>query len=308
MDEKHHVQWAKAIMQGDPYVTIEQPPRTLYLHWTKVQGPITEFSKKPKQQAQREEMKQHMTEFKDSTKTVMQQMQEMQEMQTRQSMQEMMKDNIERQNARMEKKKQHCERLEHQREQREQFEFMKVQESMRMQPSMHHTSSHQAYLPIMQPYSHATSVDNTSDRQVSPILSLPPPAPRTIPSAIPPILPLSPSHLPPSTRRPRSSSPIEPTQHESQTVKEFFDWKIQRTTYEPTIRKLRLVQQIVEDKEFKFKHLKAMSDSTTPMHQRALDLGISDGMALDFAQDLCLFKVDWHLAKELLNMRRGGVD
>ena len=32
MNEKQHVQWAKAIMQGDLHVSIEQPPRTLYLH------------------------------------------------------------------------------------------------------------------------------------------------------------------------------------------------------------------------------------------------------------------------------------
>lgn len=54
MDAKQHVRWAKAIMQGDPHVSVEQPPQTLYLHWTQVQGPVTASSKKSKLQTQRE--------------------------------------------------------------------------------------------------------------------------------------------------------------------------------------------------------------------------------------------------------------
>ena len=184
---------------------------------------------------------------------------------------------------------------------------MKTQKSLKLQLSMHQMSMHQAYLPVMQPHHpHFPLVDSTSNRQLSFVLPLPPPC--TLPSAtaIPPVLPLSPPPISSSICRPRSSSSIEPTQHKSQTVKEFFDWKIKKTTYKPTIRKLWMVQQIVEDKEFEFKHLKAMSDSTTSMHQRAFDLGIPDGMALDFAQDLHLFKVDWRSARELLSMRLGG--
>ena len=49
-----------------------------------------------------------------------------------------------------------------------------------------------------------------------------------------------------------------------------------------------------------------MSDPTTPMHRRALELGIPDGVALDFIHDLRHFKDDWRSAKELLNMRLGG--
>ena len=52
------------------------------------------------------------------------------------------------------------------------------------------------------------------------------------------------------------------------------------------------VRQTVEDKAFKFKHLKAMSDPTNPMHRRAIELGIPDGMTLDFAHDLKQFKQD----------------
>ena len=98
-----------------------------------------------------------------------------------------------------------------------------------------------------------------------------------------------PPSLPPYNR---SSSPIGQPQNEFQTMKEFFDWKIKKTTYEPTIKQLTAVRQTVEDKAFKFKHLKAMSDPTNPMHRRAIELGIPDGMTLDFAHDLKQFKQD----------------
>ena len=53
-------------MQSNPNVSIEQPLQTLYFHWTKAQGPITNLSKKPKQLTQRKKMKQQMTKFKDA--------------------------------------------------------------------------------------------------------------------------------------------------------------------------------------------------------------------------------------------------
>ena len=88
-------------------------------------------------------------------------------------------------------------------------------------------------------------------------------------------------------------------------MKDFFDWKVKKTIHESTIRKLLTVRQIVENKEFKFKHLKAMSDPINPMHRRAIELGIPDGMALDFAEDLKQFKQAWRSAQGLMGMRFG---
>ena len=274
MDEKQHVQWAKAIMQGDFHVSIEQPPRTLYLHWTKVQGPVSEFSKKSKQQSQREEVKQQMTEFKHGvgkTKSFMQQMQEMQEMQTRQRMQEMMEDSMERQNARMEKKEQL-------REQREQLEIMKTKELMKTQSSSHQSLMHEAYVSSLQPHPHFAPVNVFQQ-------------------------PANDQSMPPSLlSHNRSSSPIGQPQNEFQTMKDFFDWKIKQTTYEPTIKQLTAVRQTVEDKAFKFKHLKIMSDPINFMHRKAIELGISDDMALNFAHDLKQFKQVWRSAQRLMDM------
>ena len=59
----------------------------------------------------------------------------------------------------------------------------------------------------------------------------------------------------------------------------------------------------MENKEFKFEHLKAMSDPTNPMYRRAIELGIPDGMALDFAEDLKQFKRAWRSAQRLMGMR-----
>ena len=153
MNEKQHVQWTKIIMQRNLHVSIEQPFRTLCLFWIKMQGFVIEFSKKSKQQSQREEVKQHMTKFKHGVreiKSFMQQMQKMQAMQTRQRMQKMMKNSIKRQNARMKKKEQL-------KKQREQLKIMKTKKLMKTQSSSHQSSMHKAYFSSLQFHPHFAS-------------------------------------------------------------------------------------------------------------------------------------------------------
>lgn len=84
----------------------------------------------------------------------------------------------------------------------------------------------------------------------------------------------------------------------------FFNWLIRRTTRENQKERYREVHAICEDKAFKTKHLKAMADPIHPMYQRAIALGIPDGMALDFADNLRLFKVEWRSAQALESLRR----
>ena len=100
----------------------------------------------------------------------------------------------------------------------------------------------------------------------------------------------------------RSSSFIEQSQNEFQTIKDFFDWKIKQTTYESIIKQFTAVRQTVEDKAFKFKHLKIMSDPINFMHRKAIELGILDDMALNFAHDLKQFKQVWRSAQRLMDM------
>ena len=136
-------------MQKNFHVSIEQSSRILYLFWIKMQNFIIEFSKKSKQQSQREEIKQQITKFKHEMKEIksfMQQMQKMQTMQIKQRMQKMMKDSMKRQNARMKKKQ-----LE---KQRKQLKIMKTKKLIKTQSSSHQSSMHKAYFSSFQSHSH----------------------------------------------------------------------------------------------------------------------------------------------------------
>ena len=142
---------------------------------------------------------------------------------------------------------------------------------------------HEAYVSFFQPHRHFAPVN---------VLKQP-----VIDQSMPP------SHNQQKPFSFRSSSSIGSPQNELQTMKDFFDWKVKKTIHESIIRKLLTVRQIVENKEFKFKHLKAMFDPINLMHRRAIELDISDGMALDFAEDLKQFKQTWRSAQGLMGMR-----
>lgn len=103
----------------------------------------------------------------------------------------------------------------------------------------------------------------------------------------------------------RSFSPIGSSLEEIDIAIAFFNWLIRRATRESQQERLRAVHAICEERAFKIKHLKAMSDPTHPMYQRAIVLGIPDGMALDFADNLRLFKQEWRSAQALSSLREG---
>ena len=168
-------------------------------------------------------------------------------------------------------------------EQRNQLNIMKTKEFMKTQFSLHQSSIHEAYVLSLQSHRHFAPVNVFKQLVID----------QSMPS----------SHNQQKSFSFRFSSSIESSQNKLQTMKDFFDWKIKKIIHESIIRKLLIVRQIMKNKEFKFKHLKAMFDFINLMHRRAIKLNILDGIALNLAENLKQFKQTWRSAQGLMSMR-----
>jgi len=64
------------------------------------------------------------------------------------------------------------------------------------------------------------------------------------------------------------------------------------------------VRVIVDAQMWTTDDLKDMADSTSGIYRTAIQLGVPDGMARAFKEDLKLFKPAWREAKTLLELSR----
>lgn len=171
------------------------------------------------------------------------------------------------------------------RKQQDQLNIMKTKEFIKTQFSLHQSSMHEAYVSSFQSHRCFASVNVLKQSVIDQSMS--------------------PSHNQQKPFSFRFSNSIESPQNKLQTMKDFFDWKVKKIIHESIIRKLLTVRQIVKDKEFKFKHFKAMFNPIKLMHRRAIELSIPNGMTLDFAEDLKQLKQTWRSAQGLMGMRFG---
>lgn len=72
----------------------------------------------------------------------------------------------------------------------------------------------------------------------------------------------------------------------------FFRWKLS-TVAEDEKEEYKAVERTIMQRRYKLAHIKAMSSPQNPMFHRAIELGIPDGIALNFKEDLKLFKAHW---------------
>lgn len=73
-------------------------------------------------------------------------------------------------------------------------------------------------------------------------------------------------------------------------IADFFAWKIGREPRQVAKEKLAAVRGIVDAHAYTAKHLSAISDTTWASFLRTIQLGIPDGIALDFKKDLKVSK------------------
>ncbi|KAL8779722.1 MAG: hypothetical protein Q9213_006811 [Squamulea squamosa] len=65
MTAGEQMKWAKAIQQREPNIDLEHPPRSLYILWTRSNGPINSSSKRPIKAQQRAEERSIMEQIKE---------------------------------------------------------------------------------------------------------------------------------------------------------------------------------------------------------------------------------------------------
>jgi len=103
--------------------------------------------------------------------------------------------------------------------------------------------------------------------------------------------------IPPSTQ-PRSSSPIEVNEDDGDTLAGFFDWRLGHIKNEERRERWEHAKNVVLSNDWSIKELKQMDDGVSPVFQRAVKNGISDGIARGFKNDLRKFKGDYRRIKE----------
>ena len=90
--------------------------------------------------------------------------------------------------------------------------------------------------------------------------------------------------------RPRSSSPIDPTEDDYEILTAFFDWKINSLSNPDKRRRYERAKEVVLGNDWTIAELKQMEDGVSAMYQRAIQAGVSDGIARGFHTELRRFK------------------
>ena len=238
MDQNQQLKWAKAIQQGETGVSIEVPPRSLYIHWTKKQGPVDANSKASFKAEAKAESRSTIDELKELVKLGL--------------------------------------------EMKNQEALTSVLDSLRY--ANKNGSGSQQAAPQAAPYPY-------------PIFSPPPqlqwpPYQQPLQAPTAPTAPTAPPLPPAPPERPRSSSPIAPAEEAANLEELFFRWKLS-TVAEDEKEEYKAIERVILQRKFKLAHIKAMSSPQNPMFHRAIELGIPDGIALNFKEDLKLFKAHW---------------
>ncbi|KAI4237290.1 MAG: hypothetical protein LQ349_001964 [Xanthoria aureola] len=271
MDQNQQLKWAKAIQQGETGVSIEIPPRSLYIHWTKRQGPVDGNSKAPSKAEAKAEARSTLDELKELFK------------------------------------------FSHEMKYHEQLSIMldimrfTSKNSSGSQQPVQQAAPYpypvfspppppQLQWPLYgQPYG---SYQQPLQAPIAPTAPIAPPLPSSAPPAA--------IQGPPPPERPRSSTPIAPIEEAANLEELFFRWKFS-TVAEDGKEEYKAVERTIMQRRYKLAHIKAMSSPQNPMFHRAIELGIPDGIALNFKEDLKLFKAHWRrqsAAQLLASMRQ----
>lgn len=253
LDHRYQKDWAKALARGDVGVTVEDPPRPLY-GFIMRQGPVSLTSKKSKAQEVRKN--------RDDTTYIMDNFMDFSRKQLEMQMQERMMEQMSRMNERMDNRQQ--------------------------PPSI------PQYNQYPSPWMYAPP---------PPSLPLPPP-PLLPPPQNPSSFQVPPPHPPsnvevttiptrPSSRTQARSSPIGLAEDEDDILEDFFVWKRVALKKQSAKDKLEEVRVIVEREMWTVDDLKEMSRPDSFLYQRAMQLGIPDGLARGFRADFRAFKPLW---------------
>ncbi len=130
----------------------------------------------------------------------------------------------------------------------------------------------------------------------------PPPSQPTPHPSPPPPPPPPPPPLPAIAAQ--RSSPIGGSEETEEIFDQFFAWKINKTSRQTIKQKLAKVRVIVDAQMWSTNDLKDMADPTSAIYRTAIQVGVPDGMACAFKEDLKLFKPAWREAKTLLELSR----
>ncbi len=82
----------------------------------------------------------------------------------------------------------------------------------------------------------------------------------------------------------------------------FFDWKKPRVTNPVWRQRFEDIHQLMDREMWTVDDLKAMSDPTSEIHKTAVRMGVPNGMARAFKDELKEFKPQWRQAKALLTL------
>jgi hypothetical protein len=82
------------------------------------------------------------------------------------------------------------------------------------------------------------------------------------------------------------------------TLAGFFAWQLGRIKNEERRDRWEHAKNVVLSNDWSIKELKQMEDGVSPVYQRAVKNGISDGIARGFKNDLRKFKEDYRRIKE----------
>ncbi len=292
MDHTQQSLWGKAISNGDANVSIERPPTSSYNFWSDKQGSVTSLSRRSDMHEERLNAKAERVEKED----FMTRFTRFNEQQMGMRMSEAMPDQIERMNSRQKASEPHP---------------PPQQSSLPQWPLWQQSSIYPSYQALpYQPWQQPP--------QPSPWQQPPQPSPWQQPSQ-PPSWQQPPQSIqwqqpPPSQPTPpppplpaiaaQRSSPIGGSEETEEIFDQFFAWKINKTSRQTIKQKLVKVRVIVDAQMWSTNDLKDMADPTSAIYRTAIQVGVPDGMARAFKEDLKLFKPAWREAKTLLELSR----
>lgn len=251
--------WGKAIVKGDANVSIERLPTSLYTFWSDKQGAVTSLSRRSDLHQERLNARAEQVE-KEGFMTKYQRFAE-QNMEMR--MTEQMADQMERMNSRGSS------------EPNPPPQQPPLQQwSSWRQSSIYSPYQTLPYQPWQQP---------PQPPQPPPWQQPPQPIQWQQPSSShPPSLPPQPAIVA------QRSSPVGLLEEEEEIIDQFFNWKTNKAPRQAV--KIAEVRRLVEAQMWSIDNLKEMADSTSTIYLIALQLGVPDGMARAFKEDLKVFK------------------
>lgn len=261
-----HEAWSIAITRGE--ATQHGPPPKVYAI-LRSNGPVTRASRLLNKATAAQE-----------TKNAMQQMMDMQKMQFEMAAQQMMMDSM----SSMQKSQEA-------REQRRDRELQSQIPAYQYQPGpyiQHPPLYAPPGIPPPQPSPQPPTQPPAYSQQLQQQLPRPTYTPPAPPASTQPSV-----GTPPLQQVAGSSPIIQPhlfEEDEADVIQRFFNWKIGLVRDPRRKLKWQRAKDIAEEQDWKLKDLKQMEDGSSRLYQLAIRLGISNGLARGFREELSAFK------------------